>query len=152
MTSVLRDCDHSAMGWLPVAAVVFPNVVAFTALVTTALTRRGDRQHASSLEFEKRLWEKKSTALLDLINLCQNIIDDIDAEPDRENAHIQFSVLRAFENADYRANTPELIAYASPAVKAVASDLQQVMTNVQRLRADMDIVTDDYTVRPLLWH
>ena len=42
-------------------------MIAVLMLVINALTKRGDRRYAVSLEFEKRVWEAKSSARLELI-------------------------------------------------------------------------------------
>ena len=42
-------------------------MIAVLTLVITALTQRGDRRYAVSREFEKRVWEAKSSARLELI-------------------------------------------------------------------------------------
>ncbi|MFV8245674.1 hypothetical protein [Mycolicibacterium peregrinum] len=55
------------MDWTAIVSVSSSAAVALTTLVVNALSKRGDRQHASTLEFEKRVWETKSAALLDLI-------------------------------------------------------------------------------------
>ena len=46
-----------------------PSATAVLTLVINALTKRGDRRYAASLEFEKRVWEAKSSARLELIVL-----------------------------------------------------------------------------------
>ena len=42
-------------------------MIAVLTLVINALTKSGDRRYAVSLEFEKRVWEAKSRARLELI-------------------------------------------------------------------------------------
>jgi hypothetical protein len=42
-----------------------PSVIAVLMLVINALTKRGDRRYAVSLELEKRVWEAKSSARLE---------------------------------------------------------------------------------------
>ena len=46
-------------------------MIAVLTLVINALTKRGDRRSAASLEFEKRVWEAKSSARLELIAKCE---------------------------------------------------------------------------------
>lgn len=56
----------------------------FGAVITQAFnawTSRQDRKHSSSLEFEKRVWESKSAALVEIIAKCQRLLDAADVDP-----------------------------------------------------------------------
>jgi hypothetical protein len=137
------------MDWVALASVISSGAVAVATLVANGLMRRGDRKHTSSLEFEKRVWEKKSTALLDLISHCQAILQTLDHDAaDLESQRQQFAVLQTFHQVNFRLEAPELIAYASPAVKAAVSQLQQVVTRVQRTSDERQMVTEDYALTP----
>lgn len=54
---------------------------AFTTQAFNAWTKRGDRKHASQLDFEKRVWEAKSAALVEVIAKCQRLKDAADVDP-----------------------------------------------------------------------
>ncbi|MGB3482463.1 MAG: hypothetical protein WBB07_09655 [Mycobacterium sp.] len=142
------DCDDSVMDWVALASVISSGVVAVATLVANGLMRRGDRKHTSSLEFEKRVWEKKSTALLDLISHSQAILHAIDRDADPEPRRQQFAVLQTFHQLSFRLEAPELIAYASPASKTAVSKLQQVMSRVQRTSNERKMVAENYALTP----
>lgn len=60
--------------WIAFASVVSSGTVALATLVVNAATKRGDRQHAAALDYEKRVWEAKSAALIEVIGACEAII------------------------------------------------------------------------------
>jgi hypothetical protein len=70
--------------WLAFASVVSSATVATATIAVNALSKRGDRKHASELDFEKRSWDLKSAALLELVGVCVEIdrgVDKSDALP-----------------------------------------------------------------------
>lgn len=136
------------MDWISLAAVITTGVVAVATFAFNWLMRRGDHKHTSALEFEKRIWETKSAALLNLIGVCQSVLDAIAADPDREQSHKQYEAFRVFAKADYRIEAPEIIAYASEQVREAVSDLQKVASSVERKHDEMDAVIGLYNFAP----
>lgn len=136
------------MDWVPLVAVITTGFVAVASLGVNWLMQRSNHKHTSTLEFEKRTWETKSAALLNLIGVCQSVLDAIAADPNRERSHTQYAVHQVFDGAAYRLETPELIAYASEQVRDEVSKLQAVVSSVERKRGEMDVVTDSYNFAP----
>ena len=100
----------SVMDAVAIVSVAISGGVALATLVFNWLMRRGDREHTSSLEFEKRVWERKSTALLDLVAQCQAILEAIARDAgDLDTAHRQFAVLQTFHQVHFRLEAPELV-------------------------------------------
>ena len=100
-------------------------LVAVLTVGINALTKRGDRKHATSLEFEKRGWETKSVALLSLIGKCESIRSAVD--PDHDNELNQAAIFRQFDKDDYYAlRSAELIAYAAKTVNEPVERLNQL--------------------------
>lgn len=67
--------------WVALAGIASTALVAVAAQVGTALTTRGDRKHTSQLDFEKRVWEAKSAALVSVIAKCQRLKDATELHP-----------------------------------------------------------------------
>ena len=102
------------MDWIALASVISSAIVAALTLVFNAATKRGDRKHATSLEFEKRVWETKSTALLTLIGMCDSIRSAIRADTDTERN--QAEIFKEFDKNYFRLSRAELLAYAAKSV------------------------------------
>ncbi|MFZ2240464.1 MAG: hypothetical protein WAV90_13180 [Gordonia amarae] len=132
------------MDWVAIASVTSSGAVAVVTLVANGLMRRGDRKHTASLEFEKRVCEAKSTALLDLIDLCQRIIGAISSDPKRDKDRVRFAVLETFDGVHYRVSSPALVAYGSSTVNAAVSELQLIMSHVARTDAATGIVEAEW--------
>lgn len=64
---------NSPVDVIALASVISSATVATATIVINAATKRGDRKHASTLDFEKRSWDLKSAALLDVVGVCVEI-------------------------------------------------------------------------------
>lgn len=76
-----RTWFNALVDWIAFASVVSSAVVATATVVVNALSKRGDRKHASGLDFEKRSWELKSAALLEVVGACVQM-DRVTGGPD----------------------------------------------------------------------
>jgi hypothetical protein len=109
------------------ASVISSGSVAALTLVINAMTKRGDRKYATNLEFQKRVWDIKSTALFEVIRKCEAIRVTIpeSLEPDDElRAANAFCM---FDAEGFSLTTPELFAYASRSVNEVVERLDRLM-------------------------
>jgi hypothetical protein len=113
--------------WIALASVVSSGVVAVATLIINAATKRGDREHASSLEFEKRVWDIKSSALLSAISTCGAIRAALRIRADYEVQRRQAAVVREFQQHHFTIATGELVAYAAESVTEPAEHLQRLM-------------------------
>lgn len=116
------------MDVVALASVISSGGVAVVTLVVNALMRRGDRKHASSLEFEKRVWERKSAATFDLITRCRDIskaAGDADDGGAEDLNQLRCRVLQTFEE-HIRIEVPELIAFGSVPLNDAVARLQKV--------------------------
>ena len=114
------------MDWIALASVISSGLIAALSIITNAVTKRGDRKHAMSLEFEKRGWETKSAALLSLIGKCKSIRSAVD--PDQDNERNQAAIFRRFDKHYYDGlSSPELIAYAAKSVNEPVERLYRMM-------------------------
>jgi hypothetical protein len=119
--------QFECMDWIALASVVSSGVVAVLTLVINALTKRGDRKHAASLDFEKRVWEVKNSALLNLITKCESIRSAIRLAEGRDAKGQQAAVYREFEHIRFRLTSAELTAYAAESVNAPVEQLNSLM-------------------------
>jgi hypothetical protein len=115
------------MDWIALASVVTSGVVAVLTLVINALTKRGDRRHAASLDFEKRVWEAKSSALLKLITKCELIRSMIRLTEERNVERQRAAVFRVFDDSHFSLTSAELTAYAAGSVNAPVEQLHSLM-------------------------
>ncbi|MCV7064993.1 hypothetical protein H7H51_03420 [Mycolicibacterium farcinogenes] len=126
------------MDWTAIVSVSSSAAVALTTLVVNALSKRGDRQHASTLEFEKRVWETKSTALLDLISKCEKLRSSM-RESD-SNERQQAAVLSMFVRSTMVLSSAELLAYAAKAVNDPAEELQRIFYRAMETEAFLMVI------------
>jgi hypothetical protein len=120
------------MDWIALASVVSSAAVAILTLVINALTKRGDRKHAASLDFEKRVWETKSGALLDLIAKCESIRSAIRLAEVRGAESQRAAVYGVFDDNHFRLTSAELTAYAAGSVNAPVEQLHSLMQQAYR--------------------
>jgi hypothetical protein len=123
------------MDWIALASVVSSAVVAILTLVINALTKRGDRKHAASLDFEKRVWETKSGALLNLITKCESIRSAIRLTEVRGAESQRTAVYGVFDGNHFRLTSAELTAYAAGSVNAPVEQLHSLMQQANRTLA-----------------
>jgi hypothetical protein len=69
------------LDWVALAGIGGTAFGSFTTQALNAWTKRGDRKHTSQLDFEKRIWEAKSAALVEIIAKCQQLKDATDVDP-----------------------------------------------------------------------
>jgi hypothetical protein len=113
--------------WTALVSVISSAVVAVVTLVVNALMRRGDRKHAVSLEFDKRVWDAKSTALLALIEKCDVIRMTIRESERHGAAYRQGALYWVFHENFFLPGGPALTAYAAPSVNHLVDQLNQIM-------------------------
>lgn len=126
--------------WVALAGIASTAFVAVAAQVGTAATKRGDRKHASQLDFNKRVWDSKSAALVSVITQCQFLKDAADVDlPDirstyRDPRRRRGSVVMACEELGnlYDGIGADLLAFAD---KSVAKPFAEVSKLVNRERS-----------------
>lgn len=146
--------------WVAIAGIAGTAFGAFTTQAFNAWTKRGDRKHASQLDFEKRVWEAKSAALVEIITKCQRLKDATDVDPPggpspsdttRESRR-RMLVLLEFDAIDidlYGGVGSNLLAYADESVNVPVATLSKLLsheyahvmrqvTNLDELREEMD--------------
>jgi hypothetical protein len=134
------------MDGVALASVVSTGSVAVLTLVFNATTKRGDRKHDMNLEFQKRVWDTKSTALLSLIQRCESI-SAAATEPNADREDRQAALWWRFYDSGFTIHTPELVAYASDSLNHHVSDLQREMQRASKADAMVNAMTHDYAVR-----
>lgn len=134
------------MDGVALASVISTGSVAVLTLVFNAATKRGDRKHDMNLEFQKRVWDTKSTALLSLIQTCESI-SAAATDPNDDHEDRQAALWRRFYDIGFTIHTPELVAYASDSLNHHVSDLQREMQRASKTDAMVNAVTHDYAVR-----
>ena len=130
----------SRVDWIALASVVSSAVVGISGKTSDALSKRGDRKHLSKIEFDKRVWDTKSTALTALISVCLDVSDKcelrdtISSNIDPERNRKILSVL-ALDRAHDRLNddgiTGAVVAFSSEGVRR---DLQKLLATIDRER------------------
>jgi hypothetical protein len=107
------------------ASVISSATVAVLTLTVNAATKRGDRKHESQLDYERRIWEDKRTALVAVIGDCHVIRSACSSEPPPFIGHDtplearkRYRILKTFESVqhDLRKREGSLVAYADQAV------------------------------------
>jgi hypothetical protein len=151
--------------WVALAGIGGTAFGAFTTQAFTAWTKRGDRKHTSQLDFEKRIWEAKSAALVEIIAKCQRLKDATDVDPPggpspsdtHREGRRRTLVLMEFDAIGidlYGGVGANLLAYADKSVnkpvatlsKLLSHEYSQVMgqvKNLEELREEMDAVLAD---------
>ncbi|MGV0804812.1 hypothetical protein [Mycolicibacterium setense] len=130
------------MDWTAIVSVSSSAAVAVVTLVANALSKRGDRQHATTLEFEKRVWEAKSGALLDLIAKCEMLRSSMRASDSYERQ--QAEVLRTYvRGRNMTLPSAELLAYAAKAVNDPAEELQRILAHAMETEAFLTLIDLD---------
>jgi hypothetical protein len=114
------------MDGVALASVISSASVAALTLAINAATKRGDRKHVTNLEFQKRVWDTKNSALLSLIQTCEGITAAA-TEPDADRENRQAAVWWRFLGVQFTIHTPELVAYASESLNSHVGDLQREM-------------------------
>jgi hypothetical protein len=109
------------------ASVISSGVVAVVTLVVNAMMKRGDRKHTTSLEFDKRVRDAKSAALLALIEKCTVIRRAIRDSEKHGVTYQQAAVYNAFREYYFVPGEPALTAYAAPSVNALIDEFNQLM-------------------------
>ncbi|QZH60296.1 hypothetical protein K1X22_00155 [Mycolicibacterium farcinogenes] len=118
--------ESQSMDWPAVVSVSSSAAVALTTLVVNALSKRGDRQHATTLEFEKRVWESKSSALLELIAKCESLRSNVDGNyPLEQQQALAFKTF--VRSSKINIQNAELLAYAAKAVTDPVEELQRLL-------------------------
>lgn len=112
------------------ASVISTGAVAAASLIINAITKRGDRKHEASIEFEKRVWDIKSHALLSVIKICESIHTAVRIHSGMDVDRVRAAVYREFHRANFRLLTPELLAYAAESVTYEVEKLQRAMQRV----------------------
>ncbi|WP_374159101.1 hypothetical protein ACEWX3_07715 [Mycobacterium sp. G7A2] len=121
------------MDWIALAAVLSSGLVAVASLIINALTKRGDREHASTLEFEKRVWESKSDALVRLIGACE-IIRLASRRTVGQDVEIrQYTVVEAVIEVWPNLDMSSLLAYAVDIVTSKAKMLEGIHAGFRRM-------------------
>ncbi|OBB03293.1 hypothetical protein A5662_12210 [Mycobacteriaceae bacterium 1482268.1] len=123
--------------WGAIAGIGATAAVAISGQVFGWLGRRGDREHESALEYEKRAWEKKNPALENLIRdvslLRRSTEPNNDWTPQGITANRQLARRRVAALQTYdeflrsRLDTTAVLAYASPSVRKLVQQLDDTL-------------------------
>lgn len=145
------------MDWTTLATVVVP-VVSVVATATVAIwtkridgaTKREDRQHERALNYEDRVWQAKSDALLRLISSCRSIKDKVSVAQQVDGVDEDYNgwrsrLVQALANFKRDLGGEEavsaIVAYASEPVRAAVDDmLEQIEQLVQPNRMSLLIM------------
>jgi hypothetical protein len=68
-------------------SVVSSGLVALGTIVTNSIGGERQRSHETDLDFEKRVWERKSEALFGVIHECRTMLDTLDREELNDDDH-----------------------------------------------------------------
>jgi hypothetical protein len=160
-----RAMDSTATA---IASVVSSGTVALATLIVNALTKRGDRKHESRLDYERRIWEDKRTALVAVIGDCQAIRSACSSDPPGFigqdtplEARKRYGILRTFDTVqgDLLKREGALVAYADRSVwvpfekltRTVNSEIEEhfealsVMEPYLREKKEAAIDANDFT-------
>lgn len=125
--------------WVALAGIGSTAAVGLGAQLGTALTKRGDRKHASQLDFDKRVWEAKSAALVSVIAKCERLRDAVDVDPPGGRSPVDQSrdarrrqlVLTTFDRIGLGLQSgdgADLLAYASKPVTEKVAKLTKLLS------------------------
>ncbi|WP_157108492.1 hypothetical protein [Aldersonia kunmingensis] len=113
-----------------------------------ALSKRGDRKHAAAIDYEQRVWEAKSAALIDIIRVSDQMMEEVkritDWSDDPAVAFGHISAMHAIFDAKVVVDGPSgaaLIAFGADPVRAATDDLRQVLASLPlgESRASFDL-------------
>ncbi|BBX06931.1 hypothetical protein [Mycolicibacterium aichiense] len=126
--------------WVAIAGISGTAFVAITSQAVNALMKRGDRKHESQLDFEKRVWEAKSAALVEIVTKCQRLKDAADVDPPggpspsdtRRDGRRRVQVLMEFGAIGrdlYGGAGASLLAYADQSVTKPVAALSKLLSH-----------------------
>jgi hypothetical protein len=133
------------MDGVALASVISSASVAALTLTINAAGKRGDRKHVTNLEFQKRVWDTKSAALLSLIKTCEAINAAV-TDPDADRETRQAAVWWRFHDVAFTKHTPELVAYASKTLNSRAWNLEREMQRASKTNALYLSMTNDAAI------
>lgn len=116
-----------------IASVVSSATVALATLGVNAWTRRSDRRHESELDYARRTWEAKSSALITVISKCDTIRSAVPSvtfiDEQQFMAHRRIAIITAFELVGSSlANQAEaLLAYSPKSVWELVARLNTII-------------------------
>lgn len=138
--------------WVALAGIASTALVAVAAQVGTALTKRVDRKQAFQLDFDKRVWEAKSAALVSVIAKCQRLKDATDVDPPggpsprdtNREARRKLLVIQEFDAIGldlYGGTGADLLAYADESVRKPFAELSKLISHeyVQQMERLVEI-------------
>jgi hypothetical protein len=116
--------------WIAMVGILSTAGVAISTHVIAAAMRRGDRNHEAALEYEKRAWEAKNTALIDLIAKSSELRRACQSERGAgQRTHQELvDLLWAYDDVRDGFTQPALLAYASEPVRSLVEELAAILS------------------------
>jgi hypothetical protein len=105
-------------------SVVSSATLAGLTIAANVLTGERQRRHEADLDFEKRVWERKSDALFEVIDLCRRVIDGM---PLTDDNRLEYALDLSKTLDDLSARLSAVEAFASSRCRQELTDFMAAL-------------------------